>query len=36
MFAEIVRENLPFIALGVAGGAAWAVIAFVIRRNRCV
>lgn len=34
MFAEIVRENLPFIAIGVAGGAAWALIAFyVIPKN---
>jgi ABC-type uncharacterized transport system permease subunit len=31
---DVVRENVPFIILGVAGGACWAVIMFTIRQRR--
>jgi hypothetical protein len=31
---ELFRQNLPFIAIGVAGGAAWAVIMFNFRKAK--
>ena len=31
---QLLRENLGFIAIGMAGGASWAIITFMHRNRR--